>query len=178
MTLDNDEQLASLGEPENTLRQRLRDDPSTQQIAASLGVDIEDYITQVIFYARRPNLPPQVEILPDEELAELEGELPSEGEVTQWLEAVARGDIDLSEPEVGMAQKSAYTTEVDRSEQLRAVAMGGSLERQAPAIEVPRSRSENRPASILEQQLQQQQRLARHRVEARRGPGTPAEKKA
>ena len=174
MTTESEETLASLGEPEHTLRQRLREDADTQKIAESLGVDIDDYITQVIFYARRPGLPPQVEVLSDEELEGVD--LPTEGEVDQWLDAVASGEIDLSGPETGVQAETRYTTEVDRSQRLREAAMGGAVERRAPTMPAP-GPGPARPASILEQQVLQQQRQARNRAEVRQSVSSQSEPK-
>ena len=167
MTNDS-EKLASLGEPEHTVRQRLREDPDAQKIASELGVDIEDYISQVIFYARRPGLPPQVEVLSDEDMEELQDELPSQAEVNAWLEDVANGEVQLPGSTTSTPEQSEYTTEVDKAEQLRAAAMGGEVERRAPAVSQPGAPGPARPASILEQQILQQQRQAQRHASAPR----------
>jgi len=166
MTDSGEEQLASLGEPEHIIRQRLRDDADTQKIAKSLGVDIEDYITKVLFYARRPELAPQVEVLDDESLAAMGGDVPTEGEVDAWLDQVQSGEIDLSGTVETAPQTSEFTTEATRSDQLQA-AMGNTMERRAPTMKTDRA-APPKPASILQQQLMAQQRQARARAEARR----------
>ena len=169
MTDDTDEQLASLGEPEHTVRERLRADPDTQEIAKALGVDVDEYITQVIFYARRPNLAPQVEVIDDADLEGVEGaDLPTEGEVYAWLDAVERGEVDLG-GDGAMTQTSEFTTERDRAEKIKA-AMGARMERRAPTLQ---KEGPPKPSSVLQQQLLEQQRQARTRAEGRRAAPTP-----
>ena len=174
---DDKERLVELGEPEETIRQRLRADADAQNIAKSLGVDIEDYITQVLFYARRPDVAPQVEVLDDESLAELGAEIPSEGEVQAWLDAVERGEVDLKGPATGMSEQTEFTTATEASDRIRA-AMGERRERVAPTLGAQPDRASPPPGqgSILEQQLLNQQRQARLNVEARRRAPDPKKK--
>ena len=168
MTEEKDsEQLASLGEPEHIVRQRLKDDPATHQIAESLGVEIDTYVDQVIFYMRRPHLSAQVEIIDDEELEEAGVELPTEGEVQAWLAKVESGEIDLSTPEAH-DQVSRFTKDRDERDVLRA-AMGerpvGATE---PKESLPAPVAGGPGASVLKQQLLQQRDAQRLATEARR----------
>lgn len=50
---------------EDELREQLLADPHTQQIAASLGVDLETYIDEVLHFATHPDEEPELAYLDD-----------------------------------------------------------------------------------------------------------------
>ena len=72
------------------IRKKVLDDPNTAQIAEKLGVSLDEYVNQVVFFVLNPNAEPSLYVVEDEDLRSM-GEKPStEDEVGQYLmEAIA-----------------------------------------------------------------------------------------
>ena len=175
---DGEEKLASLGMPLHIAKQQLRDDPETQKIADALGVDIEDYIEQVIHYAQRPQLDAQVKVVPDEEFEEAGISVPSVGDVNAWFEGVANGEISVEGPGV-TPETETYTEEKEEGEVLREAA-GVEVERAAPTREQLKGEvkvTDNAAGSVLKNQLRAQQQRTLQRREARQAASAQSKSK-
>ncbi len=72
------------------IRKKVLADPNTAQIAEKLGVSLDEYVNQVVFFVLNPNAEPSLYVVEDEDLRSM-GEKPStEDEVGQYLmEAIA-----------------------------------------------------------------------------------------
>ena len=76
------------------VRNKLLDDPTTQEIASNLGLTLETYVEQVVHYYTNPSEQPILQVVSDEDLAEAGVDVPSEEEIVAWLERVASGEIE------------------------------------------------------------------------------------
>ncbi|MEQ8274904.1 MAG: hypothetical protein RMA76_12975 [Deltaproteobacteria bacterium] len=168
----------ALGMPVAVAKQQLRDDPHTHEIAKGLGVDVEEYIDQVIYFAQNPNVDPEMHVLPDEELAEAGANVATEGEVLGWFKGVASGEIDITEPHK-KERKTEYTKQKLDSETMRAAA-GFHVEKAAPQQAAPRGeiRASGRGGAALREQLLQQQRNTQMMRDRRSGRQPAAKKEA
>ena len=172
----DEENLASLGEPEHIVRQRIKEDPASVEIAESLGVDLDDYVEQVMYYLRRPDMPAQVEVVDDEELEEAGVQLPTEGEIQTWFEQVASGEIDLSTQE-GHDQVSRFTKEKDQRERIRAAMGDKPVSASKLGAQPPAAAPDAPGALVLKQQILRQQHAERVAAEARRLAAAAPDKK-
>ena len=157
-------------------RKNLREDPQTAAIAKELGVDVEEYIEQVLEYAQNPDKEPELELLDDEAAQDLGPEAATMDEVVSWLEAVESGEITL-EDRVQVAEADGFSKDAERSEVLRQQA-GAEMSRRAPGVEemtAPKKGDATPEAgSVLKAQLMEQQRSMRLGVDAQRaGAGRP-----
>jgi hypothetical protein len=82
-----------LRRPIEEVRKELLSDPTTQHIASTLKMTVQDYVEKVLDYATHPEKLPQLQILPDEQVRAAGGS--TVAEVKAWLEKAARGEIDL-----------------------------------------------------------------------------------
>ena len=164
-----DEQRKSLGIPKAVAKQQLLDDPQTHEIAQTLGVDVEDYVEQVLLYAMNPQLEAQVQVLDEQELEEMEVSVPSEGEVLNWFAKVSTGEEELpKEEEKGIKASDGFSTEKSKEETSREV-VGGAVQRSAPTLPPPRkSAPESGPGAALKAELFRNQNLTNMAHEARR----------
>lgn len=167
-----------LGMPVTVAKQQLRDDPNTHAIAKGLGVDVEEYIEKVIWYALNPDADPEMSVLPDHELAEAGAQVATEGEVLGWFKKVESGDVDITAPH----QKEVHTEYTKRkldSETMRAAA-GFEVEKAAPMAAAPRGeiRTSGRGGAALREQLLQQQRNTQMMRDRRSGRAPQAKKES
>ncbi len=72
------------------LRAQLMEDPETKAIAKHLGVELKDYVAQVLHFVQNPSADPQVYVAEDEDLRSIGWE-PADGEAIgkHLVEAVA-----------------------------------------------------------------------------------------
>ncbi len=163
----------SLGMPLEMAKQSLRDNPDTKKIADSLGVELEEYIDQVMHYAMNPELEPELEVYTEEQLEEagVEG-IPSPKECQDWFEAAINGEINLS-GRIDVEEKDGFSTKRDQKEVIQESA-GVKLNRRAPRIDQLKAPSmADGAGSALKNQLLQQQQAQRIGMDARRS-GRPA----
>ena len=82
--------------PLEVARQQLMENQEIVQLAEVLGMELEDYVERVLFYATNPDAEPQLHIIEEDELEEMGADVPTMGEVMQWLRDVESGKEDLS----------------------------------------------------------------------------------
>ncbi len=175
--MSQEDNHGALGMPVSVAKQQLRDDPNTHAIAKGLGVDVEEYIDKVIYYAQNPDADPQMSVLPDEELAEAGANVATEREVLGWFKKVADGEVDLT-PHT-KERPTEYTKAKLDSETMRAAA-GFEVEKAAPMEAAPRGeiRATGRGGAALREQLLQQKRNTQMMRDRRSGRAPDAKKKA
>ncbi|MFH1809472.1 MAG: SHOCT domain-containing protein [Pseudomonadota bacterium] len=90
------------GRPLSVVRAEVLADPETKQIADLLGLELEEYADMVMGYVENPDKDPELYVVDEAKLAEegFELDVPSVEEMTEWLQAVERGEISLSPEEV------------------------------------------------------------------------------
>lgn len=120
--------------------------PESEQIAESLGMNVEDYAKRVLFYVRNPKQQPVVEVMSDEEARE--AGMPSAAECVLLLDRA----IDDAERE-----EQAHYAGFDDDEKSAATTTGGSAKKRAPRI------GEARGAVLGEESLRQEVTDARRR---------------
>lgn len=76
---------------------KVRAQPETAQIAASLGLELDDYVELVAHYALNPDEPVELQAISDED-AKAAG-VPTLQETVGWVEQVASGAIDVTPAE-------------------------------------------------------------------------------
>lgn len=157
----------ALNVPVEVARQRLLENPETQDIAKSLGLELEAYVDMILDFAQHPEKEPELQVLDDESLAGLGAEVPSQAEVLGWFQAVERGEIDLTvQAEVVSDEVELKSAEEERKKRLSA-AIGAGPVKAAPkvgdAAKAPESKAD--PAgSVLKQQLLAQRSVAHQKV--------------
>ena len=93
----NDERgRKGLGMPLEVARAQLMENDEIKQLAETLGMELEDFVERVLFYGKNPDAEPQLHIIPDDELEELGADVPTMGEVMEWLRHVDSGKEDLT----------------------------------------------------------------------------------
>ena len=85
--------MRQLKRPIEEIRAELMADPSTQNIAAKLGMELAAYVEKVLDYLQNPDKQPELNVLPEGE-AKAQGAATTE-EVKQWFEDVISGKVDL-----------------------------------------------------------------------------------
>lgn len=113
--------------------------PESEQIAESLGINVEDYAKRVLFYLRHPNQQPVVEIMSDDEARE--AGMPLAAECVLLL------DRAIEEAE---REEQAHYAGFDDDEKSAATTTGGSAKKRAPRI------GEARGAVLGEESLRQE----------------------
>lgn len=160
----------ALGVSEEVARQRLMESPETREIAQNLGMDLAEYVQMVIDYAKHPEKEPMLEVLDDETLESLGAEVPSQGEVMAWLEAVKRGEIDLTaQAEQVSDEVELQSAEEDRKKRLSA-ALGSEASKAAPKVGDLAKPSEplaGPAGSVLKQQLLAQRTVSHQKIAAK-----------
>lgn len=81
--------------PIEEVRAELMKSEETQQLAKTLGLSLEDYVEKVLSYYKDPNKEPTLYVLSEEQIRAAGVEPPTEKAMTEWLEKVDRGEIDL-----------------------------------------------------------------------------------
>lgn len=89
-----------LGRPVSVVRAELMADEETQTIARTLGMPLEDYVERVLHFAQNPDAEPQLEVVDDEVLQEMDPQLPTMGDMMSWLQKVDSGEISLGPQEL------------------------------------------------------------------------------
>ncbi|HYH97408.1 hypothetical protein [Hyalangium sp.] len=82
-----------LPRPIEEVRAQLMADPDVREQARLLDVPVPDYVERIIDYATHPEKPPQVWVLPDEELKARDPNIPTVDEVKTHLEKIVSGEI-------------------------------------------------------------------------------------
>ena len=90
-----DSGAAGLGMPVEMARQSLIDDPETKKIADSFGMELEDYVDQVMEYALNPDKEPQLQVMADDDFREMGIDPPAMEDVEQWFADVASGKVKV-----------------------------------------------------------------------------------
>lgn len=143
------------------------DSPETQEIAKNLGMDLAEYVELILDYAKHPEKEPIVQVLDDATLESLGAEVPSQAEVMDWLEAVERGEIDLSVQAEAVADEvELKSAEEERKKRLSA-AIGGAATKAAPTVGVvskPPDTQADPAGSVLKQQLLAQRAMSHQKV--------------
>lgn len=67
------------------MRKQLMEDPDTQGIAQSLGVELEAYVDQVIHYVMNPGEDPELYTVPDDDLRAMGLEPPSQEDIGRHI---------------------------------------------------------------------------------------------
>lgn len=67
------------------LRTKLLHDPYTAKIAAELGIPIDEYVQQVLHFAQRPSVEPQLLVVEDEDLINQGHTLLDEKDMARFL---------------------------------------------------------------------------------------------
>lgn len=67
------------------LRKQLMADPETQGIAKNLGVELKDYVDQVVHYVQHPNEDPPIYMVEDEDLRSVGWEPPDPDAIGRHL---------------------------------------------------------------------------------------------
>jgi hypothetical protein len=76
------------------IRSRLLQDPNTPKLAEQLGVPLEEYVQQVMYFVQNPHEEPQLLVVEDEDLRAMGHEPPSAEALDRILdEAVALADL-------------------------------------------------------------------------------------
>ena len=88
--------LETLETPVEEVRDELLNDPDTANIAKKLCMPLEEYVEQVLYYAQNPDIEPEFDLIPEEEVKSYGGSTIEE--VKQWFIDVQEGKIDLRLP--------------------------------------------------------------------------------
>lgn len=106
---------------------RILEDPETEEIASTLGLDAADYAARVLFYLKNPGADPQLDIMtPADEKA---AGMPSVAETVQWLQKVESGEIPME------GEHHTHFAGFGDDEKSAVTAAGGSIEKKAPRAE-------------------------------------------
>ena len=73
-----------------TIKAKLLADPNTKAIAEKIGVDLNEYVDQVVFFVQNPKADPQLYVVEDEDLRKLGMEPPDEEEMGRYVMEVAQ----------------------------------------------------------------------------------------
>lgn len=158
-----------LGMPEHIARQKLLEAPETKEIAEALGVELEAYVDRVLFYAKNPDVDPEFNVVPDEDLVEAGVDVPSVSEVTAWFEGVASGEIEIRK-KTGLDEADGFGTDKPEGDLVREKA-GFEVERTAPRQEELAAKpapNKTGTGSVLAEQLRAQQSATRLSMDAQR----------
>lgn len=160
-----------LGIPDDVARQRLMESAETREIAKNLGMELAEYVEMVIDFAKNPQKEPVLQLLDDATLESLGEEVPTEGDVVRWLEAVKSGEIDLTvQTEVVADEVELKSAEEERKKKLQA-AIGGGNTKAAPTVgavaKPPGLKQDPAAGGVLKQQLLAQRSSAHQKVAAK-----------
>ena len=158
----------ALGIQIDAVRQRLLVNAETQEIAKNLGMELAEYVEMILDYAQHPEKEPILQVLDDETVASLGGEVPSTADVKAWLQAVQDGEIDLNvQADVVADAVELKSAEEDRKKKLSA-AIGGTTTRSGPSVAPPvkpaGAKADSGAGSVLKQQLLAQRSAAHQKV--------------
>ncbi|AKQ65432.1 hypothetical protein A176_002344 [Myxococcus hansupus] len=85
-----------LRRPVEEVRAELLADADVKEQARLLKVPLADYVEKIIDYALNPEKPPQIQIVPDEELKAKDPNVPTIAEVEAHLQGIIDGDVVIS----------------------------------------------------------------------------------
>jgi hypothetical protein len=85
-----------LPRPIEEVRAVLMADPDVREQARMLQLPLAEYVEKIIDYARHPQKPPQVQVLPDPVLKAQDPSIPTTGEIKTHLEKIVSGEISIS----------------------------------------------------------------------------------
>lgn len=132
------------------MRKQVLEDPRTAEIAANLGVDLEEYVEQVVHFATHPDETPEFRVVKDEVLREEGFDVPTEEEMDAWFEAVERGTLVFTP--TGEPDTDGFGADA-REEKKRILSAALSSAQQLAAPDVEEKKGEIRAAGVLKQQL-------------------------
>ncbi len=85
-----------LRRPVEEVRAELLADADVKEQARLLKVPLADYVEKIIDYALNPDKPPQIQIVPDEELKAKDPNTPTIAEIEEHLQGIVDGRIVIS----------------------------------------------------------------------------------
>jgi hypothetical protein len=131
---------------DDQLRERIMRDPETAEIAASLGIAVEDYVARVLHYLKNPKADPELTVMgPEDEKA---NGMPTVRDVVGFFEKIDAGEIDV-EPE----QRSAFVGFDDDEKSAVTMTGGSSAARRAPQKDPPLPGADTLPGNAVSRGL-------------------------
>lgn len=123
----------SLGMPLEMARQKALQDPDVQKAAEILGVDLEEYVEKILYFAQNPDAEPELHVLDEESrlAMEAEGEIPREAEVVEFFASAARGELPSQNR--GFAKKDGFSSDGDDAARIRR-SLGQDAPMRAPMV--------------------------------------------
>ncbi|WAM23537.1 MULTISPECIES: hypothetical protein [Myxococcus] len=88
--------VKKLKRPVEEVRAELLADADVKEQARLLKVPVEEYVEKIIDYALNPEKPPQIEIVPDEELKAKDPNVPTIEELQGHLQDIVDGRVVIS----------------------------------------------------------------------------------
>ncbi|NBD09066.1 MULTISPECIES: hypothetical protein [Corallococcus] len=85
-----------LKRPVEVVRAELLADTDVQQQAEMLKIPVAQYVEKILDYAIHPDKPPQLEIIPDEELKARDPKIATVAEIETHLQKIIDGEIAIS----------------------------------------------------------------------------------
>ena len=157
--------MSELGRSAAVIEADLMKDPETAAIASELGLSVEEYVTMVMDYAKNPDKDPQMEVIPDEIIMQMDpDERPATmAEVQAWMRKVDSGEIDLSPHEFKTGFGAGET-----KEQKEAMSMSGGKRQlnvpDGPSKEEPKDEAARALRDQLRSQLDSARTVKKRRV--------------
>lgn len=141
------------------LRQQLRADEDTAALAKNIGVEIEDYIDQVLFYVQNPEADPEMTVIADEDVERVIGETSEafDERLQAWFAGVADGSISLAETLQRIKDEFGVDVTQVQLDAARVKWSGASATRAAPIVGRPEGKilgeADNAAAQGLRSQM-------------------------
>ncbi|WP_426752967.1 hypothetical protein [Myxococcus sp. Y35] len=85
-----------LRRPVEEVRAELLANADVKEQARLLKLPVEEYVEKILDYALNPEKPPQIQIVPDEELKAKDPNAPTVAEIQDHLEAIVDGRVVIS----------------------------------------------------------------------------------
>lgn len=83
----------------DALRQQLKQDETAVQVAKGLGIELDDYVEEVVFFATNPDEMPVLEIVSDDVLEAEDFIVPEAQDLADWFDAVETGELTMLDKE-------------------------------------------------------------------------------
>lgn len=160
--------------PVEIARQKVMADPTAKEMAKTLGLTLEAFADRVVEAAQHPDQV-ELEVMAPEEEVEFGDEIPSEAEVIAWIEAVERGEIDVSSLPPNLFGTDMLSSDV--KEMVARRATGAQAAMAAPRAETPRGSVVVNQGDPMGKALKNQLMLQRNRMignhAVKRAPSRP-----
>lgn len=151
----------NLGMPVEMARQKVMMDPTAKEMAEVLGLTLEAFADRVVECAQHPDQI-ELEVMTPEEEEEFGDEIPAEAEVLAWLEAVDRGEIDVSDLPPDLFGQDAISSDAKQDAARRMT--GFETPRAAPRTDTPKGAVVVNQGDPMGAALKNQLMLQRNRV--------------